>query len=203
MKERARSLVTDDKHAQEMVGVRKEDLKECARSLVADLRNSVILEGKTTSELTLRFDRLEKKLVTDCCGQTAVWYNDNVKYKGVFQVLLLTVLVVRTEVHDINRVLCKSLAALSEGGSEVSQSGATATSGTVTPEGSSRPTSDKVTQETVFTVWNTDLKITTTVFGPDLSTRTRHINVQKTLHHHSTWLMTHRPNRPDGQPSGG
>ena len=121
-------------------------MKERARSLVADLRNSALLEGKTTPELTLRFDRLEKKLVADFCGQTAAWYNDNVKYKGAFQGLLSAVLAASTEVHDINSVLCKSLAALSEGGPELPQSAAAATSGAATPAGSRSPTSDKVAE---------------------------------------------------------
>ena len=146
MKERARRLLADHSHTQEMVGARQEDLKERARSLVADLRNSALLEGKTTPELSLRFDRLEKKLVADFCGQTAAWYNDNVKYKGAFQGLLSAVLAASTEVHDINSVLCKSLAALSEGGPELPQSAAAATSGAATPAGSRSPTSDKVAE---------------------------------------------------------
>jgi hypothetical protein len=52
-------------HTQEMVAARKEDLKERARSLVSDLRNTALLEGKTTPELNLRFDDLEKKLVAE------------------------------------------------------------------------------------------------------------------------------------------
>jgi hypothetical protein len=84
-----------------MVGARKEDLKERASSLVADLRNSALLAGKTTAELKVRFDRLEKKLVADFCGQTPAWYNDNVKYKGAFQGLLSAVLAASTEVHTL------------------------------------------------------------------------------------------------------
>jgi hypothetical protein len=101
LKESVRSLVADDTHTQEMVGVHKEDLKESARSLVADLRNSAFLEGKTMPELNLRFDRLEKKVVADFCGQTVAWYNDNVKYKGAFQGLLSAVLAASTEVHTL------------------------------------------------------------------------------------------------------
>jgi hypothetical protein len=128
-----------------MVGARKEDLKERASSLVADLRNSALLAGKTTAELKVRFDRLEKKLVADFCGQTPAWYNDNVKYKGAFQGLLSAVLAASTEVHDINSVLCKSLAALSEEEPEVPESAAAATSGD-NAAGSSSPTTDKVAE---------------------------------------------------------
>jgi hypothetical protein len=102
-------------HTQEMVAARKEDLKERARSLVADLRNTALLEGKTTPELNLRFDHLEKKLVADFCSQAPVWYNDNVKYKGVFQGLLRAVVDASTQIHDIKSVLCKSLDVLSQG----------------------------------------------------------------------------------------
>ena len=102
-------------HTQEMVAARKEDLKERARSLVSDLRNTALLEGKTTPELNLRFDHLEKKLVADFCSQAPVWYNDNVKYKGVFQGLLCAVVDASTQIHDINSVLCKSLDVFSEG----------------------------------------------------------------------------------------
>jgi hypothetical protein len=120
-----------------MVAARKEDLKERARSLVCDLRNMALLEGKTTPELNLRFDYLEKKLVGDFCSQAPAWYNDNVKYKGAFQGLLRAVRVASTEVHDINSVLCKSLAVFSEG-----EPAAGLTSGAGTPiRGLSEPTS--------------------------------------------------------------
>ena len=102
-------------HTQEVVAACKEDLKERARSLVSDLRNTALLEGKTTPELNLRFDHLEKKLVADFCSQAPVWYNDNVKYKGVFQGLLRAVVDASTQIHDINSVLCKSLDVFSEG----------------------------------------------------------------------------------------
>ena len=128
-----------------MVAARKEDLKERARSLVADLRNSALLAGQTTPELNLRFDRLEKKLVADFCGQMPAWYNDNVKYKGAFQGLLSAVVAASTEVHDINSVLCKSLAAPSEGEPELPQSAPAATSGD-NPAASSSRTSDKVAE---------------------------------------------------------
>ena len=76
-------------NTQEMVAERKEDLKECARSLVSDLHNTALLEGKTTPELQGRFDLLEKQLAADFCGQVPVWYVDNFKYKGAFQGLCM------------------------------------------------------------------------------------------------------------------
>ena len=128
-----------------MVSARKEDLKEHARSLVADLRNAALLAGKTTADLQLRFDTLEK-LVADFCGQEAAWYTDNVKYKGAFQGLLRTVADASTQIHDTSSVLCKSLAALSQGEAEVPKPVAAATSGAGTPAGSSTTTSNKVAE---------------------------------------------------------
>jgi len=125
-----------------MVSARKEDLKERARSLVADLRNAALLAGKTTADLQLRFDTLEKKLVADFCGQAAAWYTDNVKYKGAFQGLLRAVADASTQIHDTSSVLCKSLAALIQGEAEVPKPVAAATSGA----GSSTSTSNKVAE---------------------------------------------------------
>ena len=134
-------------HTQEMVSARKEDLKERARSLVSDLRNTALLEGKTTPELQGRFDRLEKKLVADFCGQAPMWYVDNFKYKGAFQGLLRAVLDASTQIHDTSSVLCKSLAALSQGEPELPEPAAAATSGAHTPAGSSNSTtSNKVAE---------------------------------------------------------
>jgi hypothetical protein len=129
-----------------MVAARKEDLKERARSLVSDLGNTALLEGKTTPELNLRFDDLEKKLVADFCSQAPAWYNDNVRYKGAFQGLLRAVADASTQIHDINSVLCKSLAVTSEGEAELPDPAAAASSGAGTPAGSISSTSNTVAE---------------------------------------------------------
>lgn len=95
---------------------RKEGMKQLASSLTWDCRNEAAREGALDSELAMRLDTLEVKLVADHCGQDAEWYNDNFKYKDAFQKLVREAVDGGKQVRDSTSLLSRSLADKSEGG---------------------------------------------------------------------------------------
>ena len=68
---------------------RREDMKQLGSSLVWDIRNAAAQDGQLDSAIAQRLDALEEKLLADHCHQEPGFYNDNVRYKGQFQRLLL------------------------------------------------------------------------------------------------------------------
>lgn len=95
---------------------RKEGMKQLASSLTWDCRNEAAREGALDSELAMRLNALEVKLVADHCGQDAEWYNDNFKYKDAFQTLVREAVDGGKQVRDSTSLLSRSLADKSEGG---------------------------------------------------------------------------------------
>ena len=93
---------------------RKEGMKQLASSLTWDCRNEAAREGALDSELAMRLEALEAKLLADHCGQDAGWYNDNFKYKDAFQNLVREAVDAGTKVRDSTSLLSRSLADKSE-----------------------------------------------------------------------------------------
>ena len=89
---------------------RKEDMKQLASSLVWDMRNAAAQDGQLDSELAERLDALEEKLLADHCRQEPGFYNDNVRYKGQFHLLLREAAAFSEQVRDSTSLLSRTLA---------------------------------------------------------------------------------------------
>jgi hypothetical protein len=64
-------------------------MKQLVSSLEWDTRNTAAQDGELDSALAQRLDALEQKLLADHCCQKPYFYNDNLRYKSQFQLLLL------------------------------------------------------------------------------------------------------------------
>ena len=89
---------------------RREDMKQLASSLVWDIRNAAAQDGQLDSALAPRLDALEEKLLADHCQQEPGFYNDNVRYKGQFQLLLKEATAAGEQVRDGTSFLSRTLA---------------------------------------------------------------------------------------------
>jgi hypothetical protein len=94
----------------EVEKARREDMKQLASSLVWDIRNAAAQEGLLDLALTQRLDALEQKLLADHCSQEPGFYNDNMRYKSQFQLLLRDAAVAREKVRDSTSFLSRTLA---------------------------------------------------------------------------------------------
>lgn len=75
-------------------------MKQLASSLVWDIRNTAAQDGELDSALAQRLDALEAKLLADHCCQKPDFYNDNLRYKSQFQLLLREAATAREQVRD-------------------------------------------------------------------------------------------------------
>ena len=95
---------------EEVEKARREEMKQLASSLVWDIRNAAAQDGKLDSALAQRLDALEQKLLADHCRQEPEFYNDNLRYKSQFQLLLREAATAREQVRDSSSLLSRSLA---------------------------------------------------------------------------------------------
>ena len=95
---------------EEVEKARREEMKQLASSLVWDIRNAAAQDGELDSALAQRLDALEQKLLADHCQYEPEFYNDNIKYKGHFQLLLREAATAREQVLDSTSLLSRSLA---------------------------------------------------------------------------------------------
>ena len=95
---------------EEVEKARREDMKQLASSLVWDIRNTAAQDGELDSALAQRLDALEAKLLADHCCQKPDFYNDNLRYKSQFQLLLREAATAREQVRDSTSFLSRSLA---------------------------------------------------------------------------------------------
>ena len=89
---------------------RREDMKQLASSLVWDMRNAAAQDGQLDSALAQRLDALEEKLLADHCQQEPGFYNDNVRYKGQFLLLIKEATAAGEQVRDGTSFLSRTLA---------------------------------------------------------------------------------------------
>ena len=89
---------------------RREDMKQLASSLVWDMRNAAAQDGQLDSALAQRLGALEEKFLADHCHQEPGFYNDNVRYKGQFQLLLREATAAGEQVRDSTSFLSRTLA---------------------------------------------------------------------------------------------
>ena len=94
----------------EVEKARREEMKQLASSLVWDIRNAAAQDGELDSALAQRLDALEQKLLADHCRQEPEFYNDNLRYKSQFQLLLREAATAREQVRDSSSLLSRSLA---------------------------------------------------------------------------------------------
>ena len=85
-------------------------MKQLASSLVWDIRNAAAQDGELDSALAQRLDALEQKLLAAHCQQKPEFYNDNLRYKSQFQLLLREAATAREQVRDSTSFLSRSLA---------------------------------------------------------------------------------------------
>ena len=95
---------------EEVEKARREEMKQLASSLVWDIRNTAAQDGELDSALAQRLDALEAKLLADHCRQEPEFYNDNLRYKSQFQLLLREAATAREQVRDNSSLLSRSLA---------------------------------------------------------------------------------------------
>jgi hypothetical protein len=95
---------------EEVEKARREEMKQLASSLVWDIRNAAAQDGELDSALAQRLDALEQKLLADHCRQEPEFYNDNLRYKSQFQLLLREAATAREQVRDSSSLLSRSLA---------------------------------------------------------------------------------------------
>ena len=95
---------------EEVEKARREEMKQLASSLVWDIRNAAAQDGELDSALAQRLDALEQKLLADHCQQKPEFYNDNIRYKSQFQLLLREAATAREQVRDNSSLLSRSLA---------------------------------------------------------------------------------------------
>jgi len=95
---------------EEVEKARREEMKQLASSLVWDIRNAAAQDGELDSALAQRLDALEQKLLADHCRQEPEFYNDNLRYKSQFQLLLREAATAREQVRDNSSLLSRSLA---------------------------------------------------------------------------------------------
>ena len=95
---------------EEVEKARREEMKQLASSLVWDIRNTAAQDGELDSALAQRLDALEAKLLAAHCQQAPEYYNDNLRYKGQFQLLLREAATAREQVRDSTSFLSRSLA---------------------------------------------------------------------------------------------
>ena len=95
---------------EEVEKARREEMKQLASSLVWDIRNAAAQDGELDSALAQRLDALEAKLLADHCQQAPEYYNDNLRYKSQFQLLLREAATAREQVRDSTSFLSRSLA---------------------------------------------------------------------------------------------
>ena len=95
---------------EEVEKARREEMKQLASSLVWDIRNTAAQDGELDSALAQRLDALEAKLLADHCQQAPEYYNDNLRYKSQFQLLLREAATAREQVRDSTSFLSRSLA---------------------------------------------------------------------------------------------
>ena len=94
----------------EVEKARREEMKQLASSLVWDIRNAAAQDGKLDSALAQRLDALEQKLLAEHCHHEPEFYNENLRYKGQFQLLLREAATAREQVRDSSSLLSRSLA---------------------------------------------------------------------------------------------
>ena len=94
----------------EVEKARREEMKQLVSSLVWDIRNAAAQDGELDSALAQRLDALEQKLLADHCRQEPEFYNDNLRYKSQFQLLLREAATAREQVRDSSSLLSRSLA---------------------------------------------------------------------------------------------
>ena len=94
----------------EVEKARREEMKQLASSLVWDIRNTAAQDGEVDSALAQRLDALEAKLLVAHCQQAPEYYNDNLRYKSQFQLLLREAATAREQVRDSTSFLSRSLA---------------------------------------------------------------------------------------------
>ena len=94
----------------EVEKARREEMKQLASSLVWDIRNTAAQDGELDSALAQRLDALEANLLAAHCQQAPEYYNDNLRYKSQFQLLLREAATAREQVRDSTRFLSRSLA---------------------------------------------------------------------------------------------
>jgi hypothetical protein len=95
---------------EEVEKARREEMKQLASSLVWDIRNAAAQDGELDSALAQRLDALEQKLLAEHCHQEPEFYNDNIRYKSQFQLLLRDAATAREQVRDNSSLLSRSLA---------------------------------------------------------------------------------------------
>ena len=95
---------------EEVEKARREEMKQLASSLVWDIRNMAAQDGELDSALAQRLDALEAKLLAAHCQQAPEYYNDNLRYKSQFQLLLREAATAREQVRDSTSFLSRSLA---------------------------------------------------------------------------------------------
>jgi hypothetical protein len=95
---------------EEVEKARREEMKQLASSLVWDIRNTAAQDGELDSALAQRLDALEAKLLAAHCQQAPDYYNDNLRYKSQFQLLLREAATAREQVRDSTSFLSRSLA---------------------------------------------------------------------------------------------
>ena len=95
---------------EEVEKARREEMKQLASSLVWDIRNTAAQDGELDSALAQRLDALEAKLLAAHCQQAPEYYNDNLRYKSQFQLLLREAATAREQVLDSTSLLSRSLA---------------------------------------------------------------------------------------------
>ena len=95
---------------EEVEKARREEMKQLASSLVWDIRNTAAQDGELDSALAQRLDALEQKLLAGHCQQEPGYYNDNLRYKSQFQLLLREAATAREQVRDSTSFLSRSLA---------------------------------------------------------------------------------------------
>jgi hypothetical protein len=95
---------------EEVEKARREEMKQLASSLVWDIRNAAAQDGELDSALAQRLDALEANLLAAHCQQAPEYYNDNLRYKSQFQLLLREAATAREQVLDRTSFLSRSLA---------------------------------------------------------------------------------------------
>jgi hypothetical protein len=95
---------------EEVEKARREEMKQLASSLVWDIRNTAAQDGELDSALAQRLDALEAKLLAAHCQQAPEYYNDNLRYKSQFQLLLREAATACEQVRDSTSFLSRSLA---------------------------------------------------------------------------------------------
>ena len=95
---------------EEVEKARREEMKQLASSLVWDIRNAAAQDGKLDSALAQRLDALEQKLLADHCHREHEFYNNNLRYKIQFKLLLREAATAREQVLDSTSFLSRSLA---------------------------------------------------------------------------------------------